>query len=185
MWPKRGLWKHSGPHLIHLKMLFTPFFKPSLHCSCWAKRVAAHLVCMRSTAHRGCKLPLYRSRRFKRPELCSWLHIETSLQLLQFHFMISASDLLFNLDNHPHQWCVLICLWETNRGSLSSVIRSPPQRVVRTPRAASAAERKERCRRSENSCRAPPRCLALKVSVSVCDSVLWEMCNSYLVPDGW
>lgn len=110
MWPKRGLWKHSGPHLIHLKMLFTPFFKPSLHCSCWAKRVAAHLVCMRSTAHRGCKLPLYRSRRFKRPELCSWLHIETSLQLLQFHFMISASDLLFNLDNHPHQWCDLICL---------------------------------------------------------------------------
>lgn len=45
-----------------------------------------------------------------------------------------------------------------------SLIRALPQRVVTTPRSASAAGRKERCRRSETSCRAPPRCSALKVS---------------------
>lgn len=50
-----------------------------------------------------------------------------------------------------------------------------------TPRAASAAERKEPCRRSETSCRAPPRCSVLKVSVSVCYSLLWETFNFYLV----
>lgn len=92
------------------KMLFTPFFKPSLLCSCWAKSVTAHLVCMRLTARRGCKLPLFKSLGFKRRELCSWLHLE-SLQLLQFHFTISASDLLFNLDNRPRPWYVLMCFY--------------------------------------------------------------------------
>ena len=64
---------------------------------------------------------------------------------------------------------------QTNLGSLSSVIRSLPQRVATTPRAASAAERTRLCRRSETSCRAHPRCSARKVSVSVCDSARREI----------
>lgn len=59
-------------------------------------------------------------------------------------------------------------------GSLSFVIRALSQRA-KTPRAASAAERKERCRRSETSCRAPPRCSALKVGVCVCLTLVCEI----------
>lgn len=74
---------------------------------------------------------------------------------------------------------------QTNHCSLSSVIRSPAKGVAMTLRAASTTERRERCRRSEISCRAPPRCSAPKVSAPACDSLLWAMFNFYLVPLGY
>lgn len=68
---------------------------------------------------------------------------------------------------HPDVCTAGVCsIFQTNLGSLSSAIRSPPRRVATTLRAASTAGRRARCRRSESSCRAPPHCSAPKVSVA-------------------